>query len=299
MTLMLMACSEHDGHFGDGQQPELNYVNGEAVGVKVIDYCPAPGQFINEIPEYEDGDTQETMIAKAEKLLNDGYMISLGAWGGSVTLKLLSPIVNIADKDDFRVKGNAVYAVASVSGVRYGSAEPGIVLVMQDDNKNGLPDDAWYEIVGSETYNGVPDCEVTYYVPPNNASDECYIKWVSSTGEEGFLGRNVSYHAQSYFPLWLDGQTQMSFCGRVLPPNGYYNTETGKYDLISYYGYADSHPNNTDWSSLDISMAVDENGNKVMLSAIDFVKIYTGVLQSNGPLGECSTEVSGIEKLVY
>ena len=33
------------------------------------------------------------------------------------------------------------------------------------------------------------------------------------------------------------------------------------------------------------------------LPGVDFVKIYTGVHQVNGWLGECSTEVMGVEDL--
>ncbi len=43
--------------------------------------------------------------------------------------------------------------------------------------------------------------------------------------------------------------------------------------------------------------AVDANGKKVHLPGVDFIKIYTGVNQENGWLGECSTEITGIEDL--
>ena len=50
-------------------------------------------------------------------------------------------------------------------------------------------------------------------------------------------------------------------------------------------------------SAIDIDWAVDANGNKVHLPGVDFIKIYTGINQENGWLGECSTEVSGVEDL--
>ena len=55
--------------------------------------------------------------------------------------------------------------------------------------------------------------------------------------------------------------------------------------------------NASDESAIDIDWAVDANGNKVHLPGVDFIKIYTGVNQENGWLGECSTEVSGVEDL--
>ena len=54
---------------------------------RVIDYVPAPGQFVNELPEWEDGDDSEAMAAKAlQYMTEEGYYISLGAWGGYVTV---------------------------------------------------------------------------------------------------------------------------------------------------------------------------------------------------------------------
>ena len=55
--------------------------------------------------------------------------------------------------------------------------------------------------------------------------------------------------------------------------------------------------NASDDSAIDIDWAVDANGNKVHLPGVDFIKIYTGVNQENGWLGECSTEVKGVEDL--
>ena len=58
---------------------------------KVYDFVPAPGQFVNVMPEYEEGDDKEAMLNKVvENICGndiDGAspgMISLGAWGGYV-----------------------------------------------------------------------------------------------------------------------------------------------------------------------------------------------------------------------
>lgn len=51
----------------------------------VYEYRPAPGQFINELPEYEEGDTHASMLEKvAENLCGEERpgMISLGGFGG-------------------------------------------------------------------------------------------------------------------------------------------------------------------------------------------------------------------------
>ena len=61
-SLALGACSDDDG--GNGEE------GGPAKGrspyvTKVLEYRPAPGQFVNEMPEYAEGDTQEDMNATA------------------------------------------------------------------------------------------------------------------------------------------------------------------------------------------------------------------------------------------
>ena len=63
------------------------------------------------------------------------------------------------------------------------------------------------------------------------------------------------------------------------------------------YGYADNMSNTADGSAIDIDWAVDAQEQPARLSGVDFIRIYTGVNQENGWLGECSTEVAGVEDL--
>ena len=298
MVAFLSAACADDEKGGDIPQPTPPTMQRERLNVEVIDYSPAPGQFINEMPEYEVGDTRETMNAKATESLCNGDMISIGAWGGSVTIKLPQSLPNVDGVVDFRVVGNAVYANDASNAIRIGSSEPGIVLVMRDDNANGQPDDTWYELRGNQTFNSIADYQVTYYRPSSSATDNEYIAWEASNGDAGYLNRTIE-HQQDYFPMWVENNESMSFVGRRLPDNGAFNQETNKFDLSCYDGYADSHPNNLVASCLDIDNAIDEWGNPCKLKSIDFIKIYTGVLQANGPLGECSTEVAAIEQIVF
>lgn len=99
----------------------------------VWEYCPAPGQFVNSMPEYEDGDDANDLRMKAEEAIADNNrgMISLGGWGGYVVLGFDHMIVDVPDANDLLVLGNAFT----------GSAEPGIVMVSYDANANGKPDD--------------------------------------------------------------------------------------------------------------------------------------------------------------
>lgn len=129
---------------------------------RVYEYRPAPGQFINVLPQYEEGDTEETMRQKVEECLayNAGSIISLGGYGGYVVVGFDHTIVNRPGEYDFKVLGNATQ----------GGSEPGIVMVSVDVNGNGMPDDEWYELAGSEYHKAstVKGYEITYYRPDEN-----------------------------------------------------------------------------------------------------------------------------------
>lgn len=81
------------------------------------------------------------------------------------------------------------------------------------------------------------------------------------------------------------------------------------------FGYFDCHPNglrsgaqvnpyttgrtgndNSNGDPMDISWAVDEDGQPAELDAIRYVRVYTGVMQMNGIMGESSSELLGSHK---
>lgn len=78
---------------------------------KVLEYCPAPGQFVNEMPLYEEGDTYADMLKKAEESISgtNDVMISLGAYGGYVTFAFDHTVVNVPGERDIRIWGNSFY----------------------------------------------------------------------------------------------------------------------------------------------------------------------------------------------
>ena len=282
----------------------------------VFDYRPAVGQFVNQLPKYEAGDTQAKMNEKVLRAIgnNARSQISLGGYGGYVVVGFDHTIPNVSGLRDFRVLGNAFCNPTTPVG---GSCEPGIIMVSRDVNGNGQPDDEWYEIAGSahrdvtaEPFYAVAqqagldvafytDYQITYYRPetePNEPTEQ-YIRWTDNKQAEGYIYKN-SYHLQSYFPQWIDSET-LTFSGSRLPQNGIDKSGTGN-NFVLYrfaYGYADNDANTSIESSIDIDWAVDSEGKTVSLSGIDFIKIYSGVNQTNGWIGECSTEISGIEDL--
>ena len=276
---------------------------------KVYEFVPAPGQFVNAMPEYEEGDDIEAILLKVEEQIcgdkNPG-MISLGAWGGYVVFGFDHPIVNVKGEYDFKIYGNAFVANGATGK---GSCEPGIVMVSYDENGNGEPDDKWYELAGSEYANPttIHDYKITYYKPNadheavpdsdnKHITDISYIKWIDNKGGEGYVKKNV-FNSQDYWPLWLDGKT-MTFAGCRLADNSTEESGTGTNYTQSMleYGYVDNQPNTND-PGFKIDWAVDENGNSVELPAIHFVKVYNAINQDCGWLGETSTEICGGEDL--
>ncbi|MDE6308927.1 MAG: hypothetical protein K2L81_01895, partial [Muribaculaceae bacterium] len=60
-----------------------------------------------------------------------------------------------------------------------------------------------------------------------------------------------------------------------------------------YNRQVDNHPNDfADLNSFDIGWAVDAQGHPVDLPGVDFIRVYTGLNQYCGWLGETSTELS-------
>lgn len=285
---------------------------------KVYEYCPAPGQFVNTMPPYETGDTYADMLRKAEESISgtNDIMVSLGAFGGYITFGFDHSVTNVPGQYDFKIYGNAFYAADKPnpdnpdSG---GSSEPGIVMVSFDRNGNGIPDDTWYELAGSEYHKPetTHNHTITYHRPDRNRVptphpdisaiiDTAYIPFTDSNGMTGHIAKNV-YHSQSYFPMWLSGQTQtITFSGTRLTGNAVDESGNGTYYVLYPYdfGYADNHPNEIDdKASFNIEWAVDSLGNPVHLPCIDFIRVYTAVSQSCGWLGETSTEISRAEDL--
>lgn len=291
---------------------------------KVLDFMPAVGQFTNELPKYETGDTQETMNAKVLKNIgnNKRGMISLGGFGGYVVVGFDHTIMNVAGKRDFRVIANAFYSAANPNSnaPEGGSCEPGVIVVAYDANKNGVPDDnEWYEIAGSSHVDPTKELwyskavtagndvktyanyEITYHRPtqePTTAEGKLqYIKWEDNQGQSGYKVKN-QFHNQPYFPLWAKGD-KITFKGTCLPQNGMDESGQGSYYVLYkfLYGYADNETNTKEEAAIDIDWAINNKGQKVNLPGVDFVKIYTGVNQENGWLGECSTEITNVEDL--
>ncbi len=256
----------------------------------VYEFCPAPGQFINE--GYE-AHTAKQARQYAEQTLNAERQtyLSLGGFGGYIVVGFGRSVVNSGEYD-FEVIGNAFN----------NSSEPGVVYVMQDENANTLPDDRWFELRGSEYDNpeSIADYEVTYLRP---TGDYQPIEWYDNIGGSGQIERITKHQQPSYYPAWITDESY-TLRGRRLPTNAYIDpnrpVDEGDYWVIENFewGYADNAGSNG--YKFRIADAVDEDGNAVNLRYIDFIKVQTAVNSSCGNLvGEISTEVCRFRDLHY
>lgn len=245
---------------------------------RVLDFSPAPGQFINRLTTSSD---PAEALAAAESVLTSpqGY-VSLGGFGGYVVVGFDRSIANSGGYD-FAVLGNSFD----------NASEPGIVWVMRDDNGNGVPDDTWYELRGSE-YDS-PDTqfgyEVTYFRPSDNSPD---VSWSDNRGETGVIKR-------AYYPSWIESDSYTLAGSRLAARNEDTSGGTAQeyWENRNYeWGYADNFsqvdmPDGDGYNYFRLSNAVDADGRSVNLPSADFVKIQCAVNASSGWLGEISTEV--------
>lgn len=265
---------------------------------RLFSYRPAPGQFIN-------NPVIGTPEAASKILASDNSLVSLGAFGGSIVLGFEKPVKNDPANPygiDFTVFGNAFT----------GSSEPGIIWVMKDENGNGLPDDTWYQIAGSSYFHPhtLHKHSVTWYRQPDGSAT-----WQDTRGNRGTMLKN-EFHSQPYYPslqYFIDfPDDSVTYTGTLLGhPSAIMNGQIVLPSLA--FGYADNRPVNRSISPaipdnpytrdknegaggdpVDISWAVDQDGNYVDLDEIHFVKIVTGALSDLGILGEISTEISGV-----
>lgn len=262
---------------------------------EVFEYTPAPGQFIGEGKAGFEGSEQSAEAATeyAERRLSEGKILSLGAWGGYVVVGFDHSIAN-DEGDDLTIYGN-MYATSS---------EAGIVWVMQDCNGNGLPDDMWYELRGSEWGKDSHSTRyaVTYF---RAAGEQMPIRWRDSRGCEGEVPFMVAHAEATYFPQWIEGDHYTLYGSRLAT-----NTTTLPSGVVSHlpyaWGYADNLGSDSEGSAegdndavachLDIANAVAADGSAVELQYIDFVRVQSAINGFDRSMGELSTEVLGVEE---
>jgi len=266
---------------------------------EIIEYTPAPGQFINTAS----GSPGAALSLTAE----DGGLVSLGSFGGYIILRSSSPIENDPDNPygvDFTIFGNAMSHWS----------EPGIVAVMKDENGNGNPDETWYELAGSDHFfpSTLSDYQISYTNPYSDEAAD--IHWGDNQGATGLLLKN-NFQRQPYYPdpneFPAIDESKCEFEGTHIKPVLDFSNPARYESYKRRFGYADNNmridptnplpddpytqgSQNSGGDGMDISWAIDETGAYVDLDKIDFIKVYTAVNADGGYLGELSTEISNL-----
>lgn len=269
-----------------------------AYSSKVFEYLPAPGQFINETNTagFSGNEiTHEAAIRYATERIENNKYVSLGSFGGYIIVGFDHSIPNKGGYD-FAIQGNAFDS----------SNEPGIVWVMQDTNENGLPDDEWYELKGSETgkETTIQNYEVTYFRPASSRSD---VHWTDNLGNSGSVDFNAYHQQDYYYPLWMDKDSYTLTGTRLLARNtqssstGYWSNNPFEWGYADNWGSdvlgGDSYDGSGQMNGFKISNAIYHDGTPANLKYIDFIKVQVGVLAKSGVLGENSTEVFSFQDL--
>ncbi len=248
--------------------------------MSVYEYLPIGSQYTN-----QGFGTKPLLYKKGDKLTappdNWGSCQTVGNFGGYMTYQLTTPLKNDPANPygiDFIVYGNGQGST--------GYMEPASIWVAQDKDGDGQPD-KWFELAGSAYFDATTtwNYEITYSKGDFNSTD-----YETSDGITG----NLKYEYPD-----ID---RYGALGAVVDPDSITLRGTLLHkDLIPRFGYADVHPNDDgdmetplnpyDGSNpmfagfgsplngiargdgMDISWAVDENGEAVYLDEITFVRI--------------------------
>jgi hypothetical protein len=200
--------------------------------------CFAPGQFVE-----------------------PNWGTSLGGYGGYMVL----PATNWPNDpgDDFLIQGNA-----------WGNwAEPGIIWVMKDENRNGKADDTWYELRGNAEAHSMT--VIRRYAVTYNPDRT----WEDSLGNYGTLGPLQKIPS-------IQGSQPFTIAGTCIMNR---NDTSGGY----FQGYVDTVDQ---FYNIDDAIQADGTPLSPPLDRIDFVMVQTAEHIYDPGFGEISTEfTSGVE----
>jgi len=245
----------------------------------LIDYIPAPAYNFDSFAFA----TKTEALERVQSDLIEGNAVPLGTFGGSIVTAFDHTVINAYGKRDFTILMNE-----TSNSVKF---SPVSVYVAYDANKNGIADEnEWYEIAGSE-YNKsttVKNYEITYTKPDAAKAavtgtkdwqfDKEYIKWKDNKNASGFITRTKKWRRYNYYPQWMGESYTLKGTKIYLPVKDVSDGEGTNFNIGTFeWGYAGIKD-----PSIDISWAVDNNGKKVHLPGIDFVKVYVSSFAEAG-----------------
>ena len=282
----------------------------------VVDYSPAPGQFVNDSYFNNPAASLGRPYAGGFMDPENSSLTSLGGFGGTLTLGFDHTVFDDPANPfglDAIVFGNALF-VSGHPNRRW--AECGVIEISRDLNTNGLADDPWYLIPGSHITDlaGQYDSQTwdddvadsTY--PPSDAlwlPMDFSGQWTTATWHlpsalfevqilENPLGLDATEEAVfgyvDYAPTLklgdIDGDNQVEDPDAV--PEEFYVRPDNPFVVGLTLGSCGG-------DAFDIAWAVDPvTGEPANLDGFDFVRLTTAVNAVIMPFGELSTEIDAV-----
>jgi hypothetical protein len=248
-----------------------------AKALTLVDFLPAPSSSI------ESYTTKDESLQQTQESIKAGDDVYLGTFGGYIITAFDHTVINAYGKRDFTVQ-----MAAGTTAVKY---SPVSIAVAYDANKNGIADaNEWYEIAGSEYHKSttVKNYEITYHKPDPNASpvagtltwqyDTAYLPWTDNKNGSGKITKTYTRRRSNYYPAWVGDTYTLKGTKTAIPVKDVSDGAGTTYNVGTFdWGYGGIKD-----PSIDISWAVDKDGNKVHLPGIDFVKVYVSTFTTLG-----------------
>lgn len=283
---LTVACGETSKKASTSVSVSTDDNNYSNIAGTVIEYSPAPDFSLSwgGIFAVDEAD----VLAQAQDAMTNDMGIYLGNFGGYVITKFDHTVINTYNQRDLLIEMDG-----SLADVKKFNT-PVVVMVAYDANKNGIADaDEWYEIAGSEHHKSttIRNYEITYFRPDAGKEpvagihdweyDTQYLKWSSNKNETGYITQTSFGVGTDYYPAWKPDSYTLKGTKLAIPVKDISDGDQSSWNVGTFdWGYGGIKD-----SRIDISWAVDKDGNKVYLPGVDFIKVYVPTFSAIGDWG--------------
>ncbi len=250
----------------------------------VISYQPGDGQFVND-PDFND--PQRSLgppIGGGTSTPDNSKLVTLGDHGGSITLGFDTTVWDHPDNPfglDCIVFSNANW-IGGNPNLRW--AEAAVIEISRDVNHNGIADDAWYLVPGSDIVDPINQRQNGSFLLPDDpfASGVLFNPFVDGT--ERYWG----YGEMTPTLLLGDLDADNVIDNPELNETAFYTMPDDPFAVGITLGSGGG-------DAFDIAWAIDPlTSEPAGLRGFDFIRLSTGADGEAGQLGEISAEIGGV-----